>query len=383
MPPMLSVEAYYMQQCLALAARGRGRVSPNPMVGCVVLNAQGKKVAEGFHGESGPDHAEIVALRRAGDQARGGTLYINLEPCAHTGETPPCTETVIAAGIERVMCGTLDPNPLVNGKGRDQLQNAHISVRSGFLEPECRRLNATFFHVMTTGQPWVTLKMAMTVDGHIAARSGRGEWMTGPLARQVAHQLRLTHDAILTTAQTVLADDPQLSVRDATDDFGEQPRPWRIILDRQLRLDPARFGLFKQAPETPPRVWVITAPQGMTHPRVKQLEALGVRVTSVPSTTDGLDMTEVWRQLAAEPIHSVLIEAGGQLAGTLAQQQHIDRYALFYAPRLLGDTAAPSGFSGRVVPSLTHAMRLLPDGHRALGDDWLVEATAAHTNPQK
>lgn len=369
-----TLEDYYLDQCLSLAQRAYGQTSPNPMVGAVVLDAQGRKVGEGFHARAGDPHAEVMALemalRRGSDAARGGTLFVNLEPCCHTGRTPPCTERIIEAGIERVVCGTLDPNPRVAGHGRDALQNARISVRYGFLEKECRRLNDVFFKHITTHESFVTLKLAMTMNGKIATRSGRGEWLTSEFSRHAVHHLRQGHDAILTTASTVLADNPLLTVRDG---FLQGPPPVRVILDRALRLDPSAFQIFD--PGDAP-VWVITSQrqedaQGKI---IRALKARGAEVLSVPETWQGLDLEAVFKLLHQKGLTSVMVESGGKLAGSLMQQERVDKLVLFYSPRVLADHAALEAFQGDITLSLAEAPPLEVLNTQRLEGDLMVEA---------
>ncbi len=358
-----------MARCLQLAERGRGQVSPNPMVGAVVLDAQGRKVAEGFHPYAGGPHAEVVALDAAGERARGGTLYINLEPCGHYGKTPPCTERIIASGVEKVVCGTLDPNPLVSGQGRDALQNARISVRYGFLEAECRRLNEMFFHHITTQQPFVTLKTAMTLDGRIAARSGRGEWFTSDFSRQYVHHLRHWHDAILTTAATVRADNPKLTVRKLP---GIKQQPARVVLDRQFRLNPDEHWHIFEAGQA--RTLIFTSKIRHHQDHARRAREMGMQVLEVDDTGMGLDLPEVFQKLHEEGIASVMVEAGGRLAGNLIRQRLVNKAYLFYAGKILGDATAPAAFSDHVQLELAGASRFRIFDTRQLDGDWVVEA---------
>jgi diaminohydroxyphosphoribosylaminopyrimidine deaminase / 5-amino-6-(5-phosphoribosylamino)uracil reductase len=374
---------YYMNQCLALAEMGRLTVSPNPMVGAVVLDAHGKKVSEGYHVKAGGDHAEVVALNLAGDAAKGGSLYVNLEPCSHTGRTPPCTEKIIQSGIQFVYCGTLDPNPLVAGRGKELLQHHQISVRHGFLEDDCYTLNESFFHYIQTKTPFVTLKLAMTLDGKIASRSGKshgtthpGSWITGPLARTYVHQLRQEQDAILTTAQTVLEDDPLLNVRlrpgENDDNHGKQPI--RLVLDRQLRLDIRNHKIFQD--ETTP-TWLVTSGVNKNKPRLKLAESLGIPIILINETQDGLDLKELLQLLGAQEISRLMVEAGGRLASSFLNQGLFQKAYLFYAPKILGDEAAQNAFAGGInipVPEFPQ-LKFLKTHH--LDTDHMIEAYPA------
>lgn len=363
-----NLDELYMARCLALAEWGAATVSPNPMVGAVVLDAQGRKVGEGYHQRAGERHAEIIALDEAGERARGGTLYVNLEPCNHQGRTPPCTHRITESGIQRVVCGTLDPNPLVSGMGRDALQNARISVRYGYLEEACRRLNEMFFHYITSGQPFVTLKLAMSLDGKLALRDGTSQWMTGPFARQYVHDMRHRHDAILTTAETVLADDPLLTVRDVP---VIQKQPVRIVLDRRFRLNVDKFRLFKSG-ESP--VWVVTSRLQYNKANVQRARAQGIRVLEVDEIGGRLNLSALMTQLGQEKIASVMVEAGGGLAGSLVADRLVNRYALFYAPKIVRDNMARPAFGNRLQLDLPQQPELELVATYPLEQDWVVEA---------
>lgn len=358
-----------MARCLELAERGRGQVSPNPMVGCVVLDAQGKKIAEGFHPQAGGPHAEVVALDKAGEKAQGGILYVNLEPCNHHGKTPPCTERIIAAGIDKVICGTLDPNPLVSGQGRDTLQNARISVRYGFLEAQCRHLNEVFFHHITANRPFVTLKMGLTLDGRIAARSGRGEWFTSDFSRQYVHHLRHGHDAILTTATTVAADNPQLTVRGLPD---VTRQPIRVILDRHFRLNPDEHWRVFKTDEAP--TWIFTSKIRHHQEHAQKARNLGIRIFEVDDTGIGLHLPEVFQKLGEAGVASVMVEAGGHLAGGLLREKLVNKVYLFYAGKILGDAMAPPAFSENTKLALAGASQFYIHHTRQLEGDWVLEA---------
>jgi diaminohydroxyphosphoribosylaminopyrimidine deaminase/5-amino-6-(5-phosphoribosylamino)uracil reductase len=378
MPNVLPIPAqldeFYIGRCLQLAERGWGTATPNPMVGAVVLDAKGRKVGEGFHVKAGESHAEVIALDKAGDSARGGTLYVNLEPCCHTGRTPPCVDRVIASGIDKVVIGTLDPNPLVAGKGRDALQNHRITVRHGFLTEECQRLNEIFFHHITTRRPFVTLKLAMTLDGKIATRDGQSQWLTGEMSRQYVHWLRQGYDAILTTADTVLADNPQLTVR-----LPQTHRaPVRIVLDRRMRLDPTRFRIFDTHEAA---TWVVTSTTATNHHYMDLARAAGVEVLTVPDTGMGLDLKVLMEKLGEMGVTSLFVEAGGKLAGQLLAGKLVNKCYFFYAPMLLADPSAMCGFSGRVQVALANAPRLRVVSTRQIENDWVVEAYPRETLP--
>ncbi len=362
-----NIDEAYMARCLALAELGAGTASPNPLVGSIVLDARGRKVGEGYHQRAGEAHAEVIALEEAGEKAQGGTLYVNLEPCNHQGRTPPCTKRIIESGIQRVVCGTLDPNPLVSGAGRDALQNSRISVRYGFLENECRQLNEIFFHYISTRMPYVAVKLGMTLDGKIATRQGESRWLTGPFARQYVHHLRQQYDAVMTTAETVIMDDPKLNVRDIPN---IKRQPAKIIIDRRMRLNPERFQIFKgEAP-----VWVITSVANSEHANTHKLRDIGHKVLTVGEVGQGLDLKAAMARLGEEEISSILVEAGGRLAGNLMADHLVSKFYLFYAPKLLRDSMAKSSFGHHLQLELPENPQLEIIRSRQIDLDWLVEA---------
>ena len=314
----------YMRGALDLAQRGWGQTAPNPMVGAVVVR-DGAVVGEGFHARYGDDHAEVVALRAAGERARGATLYVTLEPCAHHGKTPPCSDAVIAAGVSRVVVATPDPNPEAAG-GAERLRARGIRVDVGVEENEARELNAAFFHAHASDRPWVVLKLATSLDGAIAdatrARGSGGDWLTGPDARREVHRMRAGVDAIAVGVGTVLADDPMLTVRDVP-----PPRipPRRIVFDSELRT-PLGAAVVRGARVAPTTIVARHA----DHARRAALEAQGVRVEVHETLHDAL------RTLKAAEIRSLLVEGGARFAGSLLEQGLVDRLVIFQAPVVLG-----------------------------------------------
>jgi diaminohydroxyphosphoribosylaminopyrimidine deaminase/5-amino-6-(5-phosphoribosylamino)uracil reductase len=362
-----NIDEAYIAQCLKLAELGTGTVSPNPLVGAIVLDAQGRKVGEGYHQRAGEPHAEIIALDQAGERARGGTLYINLEPCNHHGRTAPCTERIIASGISRVVCGTLDPNPLVAGAGRDMLQNNRISVRYGYLEAECKKLNEIFFKYIVEKTPFVAVKLGLTLDGKIANRQGESRWLTGSFSRQYVHHLRHRYDAILTTAETVITDNPQLNVREIPN---IKKQPIKIILDRRFRLNVDKYKVFKgDAP-----VWVVTSPLSQNHANAQRAKAQGIRVIEIEEAGGKIDLKALMAFLGEEEISSVFVESGGQLVSSLIQDALVSKFYLFYAPKVLQDVMAKPGFGNRFQLDLPQAPQLEIIGSRQLEHDWVVEA---------
>ncbi len=367
-PPLyITLDDVYMAKCLWLAELAAVTVSPNPMVGSVVLDKRGRLVGQGYHQKAGGHHAEVFALDQAGAKAKGGTLYVNLEPCNHFGRTPPCTQKIIDAGIERVVIGTLDPNPLVAGTGRDALQNARISVRHGFLEAECKHLNEIFFHHITTGMPYVTVKLALTMDGKIANRHGDSQWLTGSFARQAVHHLRQHYDAILTTAETVLADNPQLSVRDLPN---IRRQPARIVLDRKARLNPSKHRVFQS---DTPVYWVMSERVGQRSD-IQSVRELGITVLTVPESNGKLNLKAVLNGLYERGVKSIFVESGGGLATSLLIEKLTQKLYLFYAPKIVQDSMAKPAFAHTFQRALPQSPQLEILDTRQLDQDWLVEA---------
>jgi diaminohydroxyphosphoribosylaminopyrimidine deaminase/5-amino-6-(5-phosphoribosylamino)uracil reductase len=320
------IDRRYMRIACRLAEKAAGRTSPNPMVGAVLLR-DGKMIASGFHQFAGGDHAEIVALKKAGTEAKGSTLYINLEPCNHQGRTPPCTRSLIAAGIKEVVVGMEDPNPLVSGKGLRALSRAGIKVRTGVLHEECRRLNEAFTKFITRGVPFVTLKLAASLDGKIATASGDARWISCEESRATVHLLRNRYDAVLVGAGTVIMDNPQLTCRIAG---GRDP--WRIILDARLRIPLSAEFLRQRSSDKNIIVTSDTVPEG----KICALENLGATVWRLPAREGAVRWLPLLKKLAKIGIASVLIEGGATTAAGALKEKMVDKMLLFYAPKLLG-----------------------------------------------
>lgn len=318
-----------MKQALALAARGLGRTWPNPAVGCVLVK-DGLIVGRGWTQPGGRPHAERIALDMAGDAARGATAYVTLEPCAHHGKTPPCAEGLIAAGVVRVVSALTDPDPRVAGRGHAMLRAAGISVTEGVMEAEARTLQAGFLKRVTRGLPFVTLKLASTLDGRIAMANGESRWITSPAARRAVHLMRMTHDAVLTTSATALADDPDLTVRD----LGTDHQPLRILIDSQLRHSPdSRLG--RTAQDHP--VWVLHGQSANSTGWAKT----AARLIPLPLTDGHIQPESAFLALAAEGLTRVMIEAGGTFAALLIRAGLVDELALFQAGCLIGAEGRP------------------------------------------
>jgi diaminohydroxyphosphoribosylaminopyrimidine deaminase/5-amino-6-(5-phosphoribosylamino)uracil reductase len=354
-------DGYYMRLALRLGRRGLGRTSPNPPVGAVVV-AGNTVVGRGYHHRAGLPHGEAEALRGAGKKARGATLYVTLEPCAHHGRTPPCTDAVIAAGVRRVVVGTRDPNPAVPGNGVARLRAAGIDVTTGVEQAACDELIAAFRKHVTTGMPLVTLKLAASLDGRIATATGESRWITGEASRRYVHRLRAEHDAILVGAETVLHDDPELTCR-----LRGGRNPLRVILDGRLRL-PLTAKVLANTQVAPT---LVVAGQQASAAKTRQIEARGATVVRLPARAGQISMARPIRALGRRGVMSVLIEGGATVAAAALAARVVDRVLIFYAPKLIGGDGRPMlGPLG--VRSLRQALRLGPLHVRRLATDVLL-----------
>ncbi|WP_035246005.1 bifunctional diaminohydroxyphosphoribosylaminopyrimidine deaminase/5-amino-6-(5-phosphoribosylamino)uracil reductase RibD [Desulfogranum mediterraneum] len=324
----------FMEIALAEARKGLGRTSPNPAVGAVVVR-EGRIVGRGYHRKAGTPHAEVHALADASASARGATIYVTLEPCNHTGRTPPCTQAILKSGIARVVIGMLDPNPHVAGKGMECLEQAGLTVCHGILEKECRALNYPFLKHIATGLPWVIMKAGLSLDGRISYRKGEGGKITGPASGERVHQIRDRVDAILIGVGTALSDDPSLTTRLGT---GKGQDPLRIIVDTSLRLPPAARMLHQ---DSEAETWVYCG-TAASEERQQQLEAAGARVVRLPLYPDGgLDLNALLAHLGEEGINALLVEGGSRIHGSFLQADLVDQVCLFYAPFFIGDQGTP------------------------------------------
>jgi diaminohydroxyphosphoribosylaminopyrimidine deaminase / 5-amino-6-(5-phosphoribosylamino)uracil reductase len=349
------VDRVHMRRAIALARRGLGHTAPNPMVGAVLVR-EGKVVGEGFHAHFGGPHAEVEAIRDAGPRAEGATLYVTLEPCAHHGKTPPCADAVIAARIRRVVIAVRDPYPPASG-GAERLERAGIEVRTGVEEARARELIAAFLHGVQATRPFVTLKLAVSMDAAIADAVGGSRWITGPKARREVHRLRAAHDAVAVGIGTVLADDPLLTVRGRL-----RPRvpPARVIFDRQARL-PLTSRLVAGARDLRTIVVMSKAPEE----RVLALRKAGVTVLEAEALAGGLEA------LHAEGVRSLLVEGGARFAGACLDGPYVDRLVIFQAPVILG-AGALGAFAFTPASSVPAPPRWQPIERRRLGADLMT-----------
>lgn len=321
-----------MKRTLTLAKRGTGTTHPNPMVGAVVV-ADGNIVGEGWHRRPGDPHAEVMALEAAGESSRGGSLFVNLEPCDHTGRTPPCTKAIIDAGVEHVFAACLDPHPLVDGKGFDTLTNAGVKVHRGILGGEAEELNRAFLHSAREGSPYITLKLASTLDGRIASSDGESKWITGDKARKVVHRLRAQVDAVLVGVGTVIADDPQLTARNV----GRRKQPWRIVLDPSLRTPLDSMILKEHSADSTLLVIGENVPEHKCEAyRKKGAELVRLNIEGGIFPIDKLSAF-----LLERGILHVLVEGGGNTAAYLLKENAVNRLELFLASKILGASGVP------------------------------------------
>ncbi|MDB6092308.1 MAG: ribD [Gammaproteobacteria bacterium] len=336
-------DRFAMNRALALAARGLETTHPNPRVGCVI--AQGQKiVGEGWHERAGEAHAEIAALRATDGQAAGTTVYVTLEPCSHFGRTPPCVEALIAARVARVVFAVQDPNPEVRGRGADALREAGIAVESGLMEAEAVDLNIGFMKRMTYGRPWVRVKLAMSLDGRTALSNGSSQWITGEAARRDVQHWRARSSAVMTGVGTVIADDPRLNVRLASEGLEQkdtwQWQPLRVVLDTRLRT-PTDARMFTTGGD----VLILTADAS----RGAAFAEMGVSIEGIPTSFGRLDLAAVIDRLGELDVNELLVEAGPTLSGELLRQGLADELLVYVAPKLLG----PHGLPLVVLPELT------------------------------
>ena len=352
----------WMKRALRLAEKGRGRTSPNPMVGAVLVK-NGKVVAEGYHLKAGGPHAEMIALRKAGGETKGATLYLNLEPCTFYGKTPPCVPAVVEAGVARAVIGMEDPNPLVEGKGVEALRKAGLDVEVGILEKECRRLNEAFCKYIVRKEPFVMLKVAATIDGKIATRSGESQWITGEASRRLVHKLRDQVDGVAVGIGTVLKDDPMLTTR-----IKGGRDPYRIIFDSRLRI-PEHAKVLDLAPSKT----IIATTELAQREKVEGLEKKGVQVLVFNSIDGRVDLRSCLHKLGEMEMMSLLVEGGSQISGSFLDHGLIDKIFLFLSPKLIGDHQAPGIFGGHGVGGLKDIIPLKEVKLRKIGEDILLE----------
>lgn len=366
------LDAFYMARALELARKGVYSTHPNPRVGCVIVR-DGEVVGEGWHVRAGEPHAEVHALRQAGEQAKGATAYVTLEPCSHHGRTPPCAEALVNAGVSRVVAAMQDPNPDVAGRGLLRLMNAGIAVQSGVQESEARAINKGFLKRMEHGLPYVRVKLAMSLDGRTAMASGESKWITGPEARSAVQRLRAQSSAVLTGADTLLADDARLTVR--PDELGLDAEltalavtrpPLRVLVDGRLRV-PLDAPFFKAG-----NVLVVTCAAASARERYQEQ---GHELLALPSSGGHVDLRKLMIELAARGVNDLLVEAGPKLAGAFTQMGLVDEFQIFVAGKFMGSSARP--LLDLPLAQMSEAFELKIIEMRAVGNDWRVIAIPA------
>lgn len=359
---MFQGDEYWMKQALRLAEKGRGHTSPNPMVGAVLIKGD-KVVGKGYHRRAGEAHAEAIALREAGQEAKGATLYINLEPCSHFGRTPPCAPALIEAGVVRVVVGTEDPNPLIKGKGLEMLRNAGIEVTVGVCGDVSRRLNEAFFKYIQTKEPFVILKIAATLDGKIATKHGESKWITGEPSRRFVHQLRSRVDGLLVGIGTILKDDPLLTAR-----IRGGRTPFRVILDSCLRM-PEKAKVIEEGPE---KTILVTTELALKE-KIDFFAKKGVNVLVLDSLGRKVNLKSLLKTLGEMEMTSLMVEGGSAINGSFLAQGLVDKIYLFLSPKFLGGGGALGIFGGEGVERLSDAVSLDRMNIKRIGEDLLIE----------
>lgn len=359
---MKNSRIYYMDIARKLALKARGRTSPNPMVGAVVVKA-GRIIGRGYHEKAGLPHAEVIALTQAGKDSKGATLYVTLEPCAHFGQTPPCTDVIIKSKVKEVIIGMVDPNPLNNGRGIKMLLDNKIKVELGVLEEELRAMNEPFIKYIVKKMPFVTVKIAESLDGKIATHTGDSKWITSDISRGYAHRLRGNYDAVMVGVNTVLRDNPKL------DAWFSRNNPVKIIVDSQLSTPP-NANLFSQNNKTV----LVTLPIGPGQTTENRaLLSQKARILEVKERAGQINLSDAMKKLARLGIINVLVEGGGTLVGSLFDEGLVDKVIFFISPKIVGGKEAISSVMGKGVSRIDKAIKLRKLRLRRMAEDILVE----------
>jgi diaminohydroxyphosphoribosylaminopyrimidine deaminase/5-amino-6-(5-phosphoribosylamino)uracil reductase len=361
----------YMEQALSLARLALGQVSPNPAVGAVVVK-KGVVVGQGYTQPPGAGHAEAVALAQAGDKARGGMLYVTLEPCCHYGRTPPCSQAIAGAGIAEVHMAMLDPNPLVSGKGKDELEAAGIKTFIGEHKQDAADINEAYTRFITSGRPFVTAKFAMSLDGKIATRSGDSKWISSDDSRHYAHNLRYTSDAIMAGVNTVIADDPHLTARCCGGRGGTaKKQPLRIIIDGKGRTPPTA-RIFSEPGKT-----LLALGRHLTPGKAAPFSRAGAEILELPQAGGRVDLKQLLQVLGKREITSVLVEGGGILLGSMFDQGLVDKVIAFIAPLIIGGEGAKTAVAGKGVTKVVNSIGLERVRVERFGPDIMVSGYVA------
>jgi len=356
----MNKDEIYIKECIELAKLGEGRVSPNPLVGSVVLDKDGNVVGRGYHMKYGEAHAEVNALNQAGKKAKDGTIYINLEPCSHFGKTPPCADRVINSGVKRVVVGMVDPNPQVAGEGLKKIQSAGIEIISGVLEGECRKLNEIFIKHITINEPFIAIKTASTIDGKIATKTGSSKWITSQAAREEVQRLRNKYDAILTGSGTVIKDNPGLTCR-----LENGRNPIRVIVDSELKTSPESKAYNNDGT----RIFIAASEKA----EGKYPE--NIEIIRCPLTNERkINLRYLTGELYKKDIKSILVEAGGKLNGAYLKNNLVDKFYFFVAPKILGDNQAYSSIDSFNIENIDQCINLRFDEVKSYPPDLMIEA---------
>lgn len=366
--------AHPMERALSLAGLATGSTSPNPAVGAVIIKG-GEIVGEGYTQPAGKAHAEVVALQQAGQAARGAELYVTLEPCCHYGRTPPCTKAIIDAGISAVHMAVIDPNPLVCGKGRAELEKAGIKTSAGYMEKEALELNEAYVKYITTGIPFVTAKFAMSLDGKIATWSGHSKYISCEESRRFVHTLRHNADAIMVGINTILLDNPHLTVRISGDGGTVIKQPLRVVVDSYGKT-PMNAQIFKEPGKT-----ILAVAEDIDREKVEAFKNKGADIIRLPAAAGFLDLKKLFQELGKREVTNLLVEGGGTLLGSFFDQGLVDKVSVFVAPMIIGGKTARSAVGGIGVERVQEARHLLKVSIIRFGDDVLV--TGYVNRPEK
>ncbi|MDD5681016.1 MAG: bifunctional diaminohydroxyphosphoribosylaminopyrimidine deaminase/5-amino-6-(5-phosphoribosylamino)uracil reductase RibD [Candidatus Omnitrophica bacterium] len=361
----------FMLMALKLAEKGLGKTSPNPMVGAVIVK-NGRIFGKGYHRKAGCDHAEIAAIKTAGLNAKGATLYVNLEPCNHFGRTPPCTEAIIKSGIKKVVSAMKDPNPLNNGNGFKRLKIAGIKIINGILEKDAKKLNEAFIKYITKKTPFVTVKIAESLDGKIATKTRDSKWISNEKSRQYVHKLRSRVDAIMVGARTVIKDNPLLTSRISNKDRRqktEDQRPIKIIVDSMLKI-PSNAKIFSR--KSPAKVIIATTKKAPKD-RINKFEKIGAEIIVLKDVAGKADLAQLMKELGKREITSVLVEGGGELIGSLVDAKLVDKFLFFVTPKIIGGRDAITSVEGEGAEKVKQGLILRDIKYKRFDTDLLVE----------
>lgn len=360
------IDTQYMRMALRLAVRARGMTSPNPMVGAVIVR-NSRLIGRGFHKSAGLPHAEIDALMNVGSKAKGSTLYVNLEPCCHTiKRTPPCVKEIIERGVKRVVVAMEDPNPHVSGRGFSALERAGVKVTTGILRDDAERLNEAYIKYITTGRPFVILKVASSLDGKVATATGESRWISGEKARDYVHRLRSTVDAIMVGIGTILSDNPLLTARPKT---GKVKNPIRIVVDSRLKI-PDMAKVLSSDPSVPT---IIATTEQAPIDRVKELEEFGAKVLVLDSKDDRVDLGALMKRLGEIEIISLLIEGGPEVSASALREGVVDKVIFIIAPKIIGGDTSKGSIGGEGIKSLKDSIPVKDIKIKRIGEDMVVE----------